>query len=119
MYALLYKVFKIYMSNLPITEELDFAYLLELMPPLHSVPEFAWLPELFSIIGHERLLLLCKYAGGETIQIPTLEQLSNSIEALQIWYDIHVKHSRSPIDVPIELKDTYNAIEKVYNARNC
>ena len=38
-------------KKLPITEELDFAYLLELMPPLHDIPEFSWLPELFAIIG--------------------------------------------------------------------
>ena len=50
-------------SKLPATEELDFAYLLELMPPLHNIEEFAWLPELFSIIGVEKLVLLCRYAG--------------------------------------------------------
>ena len=71
------------MSKLPITEELDFQYLLGLMPPLHDVPEFSWLPELFSIIGYEKLLLLCKYAGGETIKIPTVEQVQESIDALQ------------------------------------
>ena len=43
-------------SKLPLTEEIDFHYLLGLMPPLHNVPEFAWLPELFSIIGHEKLV---------------------------------------------------------------
>ena len=62
-------------KTLSITEESDFAYLLELMLPLHNVPEFAWLPELFSIIGYEKLLLLCKYAGGETIAIPTIDQI--------------------------------------------
>ena len=50
--------------KLPITEELDFAYLLSLLPPLKDEPEFAWLPELFSIVGHESLIRLCKYAGG-------------------------------------------------------
>ena len=45
-------------NKLPLTEELDFAYLLELMPPLHGQPEFSWLPELFSIVGHESLLKL-------------------------------------------------------------
>ena len=69
--------------DLPITEELDFHYLLELMPPLHNIPEFAWLPELFSIIGYEKLIQLCKYAGGETIAIPTIEELTSSIESLQ------------------------------------
>lgn len=105
-------------DNLPITEELDFAYLLELMPPLHNVPEFAWLPELFSIIGHERLLLLCKYAGGETLTIPTVDQLTQSIETLQLWYDIHIKKTKTELDVPMNLKHLYDEMEKVYDARN-
>lgn len=105
-------------SNLPITEELDFAYLLELMPPLHDVPEFAWLPELFSIIGHERLITLCKYAGGETIQIPTIEQLSDSIEALQWFYDIRIHKIRNRVELPSRFVSLYDKISEVYDARN-
>lgn len=106
------------MSELPITEELDFAYLLELMPPLHDVPEFAWLPELFSIIGYEKLILLCKYAGGEQIRIPTMDQLVNSIEALQFFYDVVVKHSKSEADVPEDTQMLYKKISEIYDARN-
>lgn len=106
------------MSDLPITEELDFAYLLELMPPLHNVAEFAWLPELFSIIGHEKLILLCKYAGGESITIPTLEQLTSSIEALQWFYDIRIKKTKSEFEVPPNMKFLVRKISEIYNARN-
>lgn len=105
-------------EQLPITEELDFAYLLELLPPLHGVPEFAWLPELFSIIGYERLILLCKYAGGERIRIPTLEQLSNSIDALQWFYDIYIAKRKNLLDAPIELHVYLLKISEIYNARN-
>lgn len=104
-------------SKLPITEELDFAYLLELMPPMHNVPEFAWLPELFSIIGHEKLITLCNYAGGETIRIPTIEELNSSIEAFQWFYDIRVKKTRELIEVPKEIKPLLLKIIEVYDAR--
>lgn len=103
---------------LPITEELDFAYLLELMPPLHNLPECAWLPELFSIIGHERLILLCKYAGGETIRIPTMEELCSSIEALQYLYDIRIKGTATINDVPSELQFTVKKMLEIYNVSN-
>ena len=105
-------------SRLPITEELDFVYLLELMPPLHDVPEFSWLPELFSIIGHERLLLLCKYTGGETITIPTIEQLTKSIDALQLFYDINIKQCKTNMDIPIDLRDIYMKLVDIYNVGN-
>lgn len=104
------------MNKLPITEELDFAYLLELMPPLHHVPEYALLPELFSILGHKNLLMLCKYAGGETVRIPTLDELNHSIDALQWFYDINIKHNKSIEDVPESLKGTVLKILEIYNA---
>ncbi len=105
-------------KDLPITEELDFHYLLELMPPLHNVEGFAWLPELFSILGYERLILLCKYAGGETITLPTVPQLSDSIEALQWFYDVNINRTKQASQVPDNLKGLYEKIVGVYFARN-
>ena len=99
-------------------EELDFAYLLELMAPMHHVPEYAWLPELFSIIGHEKLILLCKYAGGETIRIPTVEELVSSIDALQWFYDVHIKHIKQITEVPADLHPLFQKIWETYDARN-
>ena len=102
------------LNNLPQTEELDFHYLLSLMPPLHDQPEFAWLPELFSIIGHEKLIKLCKYAGGETIKIPTLSQLAKSVDALQWFYDICIKQDKPVADIPPDLKPLVDKINKIY-----
>lgn len=104
--------------KLPITEELDFHYLLGLMPPLHNVPEFSWLPELFSIVGHESLIKLCKYAGGEQIRIPTLDELSKSIDAIQNFYDVYIKKSKSESEIPDGLSELVDKIRVVYNDRN-
>lgn len=103
-------------GNLPITEELDFQYLLGLMPPLHEIPEFSWLPELFSIIGYEKLLLLCKYAGGETIKIPKVEQLQESIDALQWFYDTMISKKRDVKEIPANLSKLVEKICYVYNS---
>lgn len=103
------------MDELPITEELDFEYLLELMPALHNKPGFSWLPELFSIIGVERLVNLCKYAGGEQITIPTVEELLSSVEALQVFYDVRIKKTKTLADVPIELYDKFRVICEVFD----
>lgn len=103
--------------TLTLTEEIDFAYLLNLMPPLHDEGEFNWLPELFSIIGHEKLILLCKYAGGETIKIPTVSELSYSIQALQEFYNIHVKKCKKISECPADLRELVQRIYDVYTAR--
>lgn len=105
-------------SDLPLTEELDFAYLLGLLPPLYDQPEFAWLPELFSIIGHERLLTLCKYAGGETIQIPTLDQMNESIESLQWFHDVYITRSKKSSEIPPELISLVKRVKQIYDVRD-
>lgn len=102
------------MHKLPVTEELDFAYLLELLLPLHNVPEYALLPELFSICGIESVLKLCKYAGGEIIKIPTVSELADSISALQWYYDINIKHSKDITQLPVELRSLYIKISDIY-----
>lgn len=105
------------MKDLPITEELDFQYLLQLLPPLENEPEFSWLPELFSIIGVKNLVTLCKYAGGETIKIPTIEQLDQDIEALQWYYDIYISHKKSAAELPAEFYPLVNKIKSIYNSQ--
>jgi len=101
-------------KELPTSEELDFQYLLQLLPPLEDTPEFANLPELFSIIGAKSLIKLCKYAGGETIKIPTLEQLCTDIEALQWYYDVYIKKTKSFAEIPMELCELVKKIKEIY-----
>jgi hypothetical protein len=101
-------------KELTITEELDFQYLLQLLPPLEDTQEFAWLPELFSIIGARNLITLCKYAGGETIKIPTIEQLSNDIDALQWYYDVYIAHKKTVGEIPANLCALVMKIRTVY-----
>lgn len=101
-------------NELPISEELDFHYLLALIPPLTNLDEFAWLPELFSIIGYEKLVKLCRYAGGEVIRIPTIEQLADSIEALQWFYDVYITNKLSESEIPSTIKPLVLKVANVY-----
>ena len=110
-------------NNLPITEELDFHYLLGLLPPLTGESEFAWLPELFSILSveksaFEKLIDLCNFCGGETLRIPTIDELSDSIEALQYFYDTEIKGlSRTDIVSP-KIEMLVRKIKEVYYAQS-
>jgi len=88
------------LSNISKCEEADFHYLLALLPAITNVPEYSALPELFSIIGHESLITLCKYAGGETIKIPTLEELYDSIIALNWYHNVYISGSNTAADIP-------------------
>lgn len=102
--------------KLPVSEELDFHYLLSLLPPLFEVSEFAWLPELFSVIGYESLIKLCKYAGGETIRIPTLEELTDAIDALKYFYHVELTKTCEPYLISEKIEGIVAKICEVYNA---
>lgn len=103
-------------KELSITEELDFQYLLQLLPPLEDTPEFSWLPELFSIIGAKNLITLCKYAGGETIKIPTIEQLAADIDALQWYYDVFISKKKPIEEIPQDLLNLVLKIQNIYRS---
>lgn len=100
--------------ELSLTESSDFHYLLALMSALEDVPEYACLPELFSIIGHEKLLLLCKYAGGTEIRIPTVEELSTAMEALRWFYQVYIVKHKYRKSIPIELIPIVDKIVEKY-----
>ena len=99
-------------SDLNLRDSSDFACLLELMAPLTDEPSYSCLPELFSILGHEKLLLLAKYAGGTEIRIPTVEELNDSIEALQWYYDIHIAKKRKLTHAPFKCRPTILKLEE-------
>lgn len=105
-------------SKLDITETSDFHCLLELMLPLYNIDQFAWLPELFSIIGHDKLLLLMKYAGGETIKIPTLDQLNEAIQALDWYYKVYVTRRKYRKSIPTEYVALVEKIKEVFDAQD-
>ena len=98
-------------TGLDLTEYSDFHYLLTLMSALEDTPEYACLPEMFSIIGHEKLLLLCKYAGGSTIRIPTIEELSTAMEALRWFYQVYISKHKYRKSIPVELLPL---VDKIY-----
>ncbi len=97
-------------QELNLTESSDFQYLLELMLPLYKEPAYAWLPELFSIVGHDSLIKLCKVAGGEKIKIPTLTELSDAVNALDWYYNVWVTHKHKVIEIPPEYHEMVRKI---------
>lgn len=99
------------------TDRADFIYLLELMPLLGDTPEYAWLPELLSIIGYDKLLLLCKYCGGEVIRIPHINELIDDIDSLRWYYQIYLAESKSIKDCPNDLKDSVRKLNDILSEK--
>lgn len=104
-------------ESLSLTDEINLHYLLELMPPLYDIPEFTILPELFATVGIDSLIDLCKYAGGETVRIPTLSELYDAIIALDIFYNRHILHKEYTVNNR-KADELYKKIKLVYDTQN-
>lgn len=104
--------------QLPPVEDIDFAYLLALMRPIHDVDGYALLPELFALLGHENMIMLSRFFGGETFTVPTLEELGDSIDAIQAFYDVYIKRTKTEDDIPVHVEGIVREIKQVYDARD-
>lgn len=65
--------------------------------------EFSSLSQLSYILDVKSLLKLCEFYGGQTITIPTIDELRELLDALLIYQMIEIEHK--DID---EIKDKYN-----------
>lgn len=91
-------------------KEPDFVYLLQLMPALYNIKEYAILPKLLSIVGFKSLVDICAYTGGKQIYLPSTDEIRDGIMALQWYYDVHIKQVKSEKDIPDEYIDLYKKI---------
>lgn len=70
-------------QNLNNLKEIDlYSVALWSLYKLVPVPEYSSLAELSYVLDKENLLNLCEYYGGQTVKIPTLEELAQLMKAL-------------------------------------
>lgn len=67
-----------------------------------NVPEYSSLSELAYILDQKNLLKLCEYFGGQTIKIPTIDQLEETIYAMLLYQYIDIEK--------IEEKDAFQLL---------
>lgn len=56
-----------------------------------NIPEYAAVSELAYILDQKNMLKLCEYFGGQTIKIPTIDQLEETIYAMLLYQYIDVE----------------------------
>ena len=57
-----------------------------------KLPEYSALSELAYILDKQNLLKLCEYFGGQTLTIPTIDQLEETIYAMLLYQYIDIEH---------------------------
>lgn len=80
-----------------------------------SIPEYSSISELAYILDQKNLLKLCEYFGGQTIKIPTIDQLEETIYAMLLYQYIDIEK--------IEEKDAFQLLRadksKEKTIKNC
>lgn len=59
---------------------------------LIGTAEYSSLSELVYVLDKKNLLNLCEYFGGQTITIPTVDELENLIYALLLYQYVKIEH---------------------------
>ena len=57
---------------------------------LMGTNEYSSLSELVYVVDKPNLLNLCEYFGGQTIKIPTIDQLEELVYALLLYQYVHI-----------------------------
>ena len=72
--------------------ELDiWSLMLFVLYKFQQIPEYAALSELAYILDKKHLLKLCEYFGGQTITIPTIDQLEETLYGMLLYQYIDIE----------------------------
>lgn len=56
-----------------------------------KIPEYSTLSELAYVLDQRQLLKFCEYFGGQTIKVPTINQLEETIYAMLLYQYIDIE----------------------------
>ena len=92
-------------------KELDiWSLMLFVLYNFQQIPQYSALSELAYILDKKNLLKLCEYFGGQTITIPTIDQLEETIYGMLLYQYIDVENI--PENEAIDLLHVDKSIEK-------
>ena len=58
---------------------------------IKDIPEYSSLSELAYVLDKENMLNLCEYFGGQTIKIPTVEELQSLIYSMLLYQYVKIE----------------------------
>lgn len=80
-----------------------------------KIPEYSTLSELAYILDEKNFLKLCEYFGGQTIRIPTIDQLEETVYGMLLYQYVHIENIK--FEDAIEMLRIDKLKEKA--VRNC
>ena len=81
------------------------------------IPEYSSLSELCYVLDEKNLLKLCEYFGGQTVKIPTIDQMEETLYAMLLYQYVdieNVKETEALQLLNINSKDKEKQIKLCY-----
>ena len=87
-----------------------------------KIPEYSSLSELAYVLDEKNMLKLCEYFGGQTLKIPTIDELELTLYAMLLYQYIDIEHVeedealsliRLDKDKTVAVKKCYRELKKV------
>lgn len=105
-------------NNLDILKTQDiYSLILFILYKLMGTPEYSSLSELAYVLDKDNLLNLCEYFGGQTITIPTIDELKSLAYALSLYQQVKmdkVEYNIAIKSLNVEAKNIKN-VKTIYN----
>ena len=81
-----------------------------------KVPEYSAISELAYVLDQKNMLKLCEYFGGQTIRIPTIDELEITLYAMLLYQyiDIERMSEKDALDLIRVDKDLLKPIKSCY-----
>lgn len=92
-----------------------------------KIPEYSSISELAYVLDQKSLLKLCEYFGGQTITIPTIDELEETLYAMLFYQYIDIEQMTEEDAVSLisldayklsRVKTRYKTLKKVLNNYN-
>lgn len=119
---------------MPIKEELKklnridiWSLMLFVLFNFQKIPEYSSISELAYILDEKNMLRLCEYFGGQTIKIPTIDELEITLYAMLMYQYIDIEKMTEndavtlmnvDKDIIKSIKTTYKTIKTVLSKYN-
>lgn len=106
-------------TNLDSLKERDvYSLLLFCLYKLQEIPEYSSLSELVYVMDKSNFLNLCEYFGGQTLRIPTINEVESLMYSLLLYQYVNIDHIPYNKAIDIIGKESHELREVKKNYRN-
>lgn len=66
-----------------------------------KIPEYSAISELAYVLDQKNMLKLCEYFGGQTIKIPTIDQMEDTLYSMLLYQYVDIE--KKPLEEALEI----------------